>query len=98
MSSDLKPLGYSRTWFQLMIASLSVAEDPAENPPSKVAGERKSSSAEISVVPAGTSTWRVKPSSVSRRHLRVLLPAENFRPARSTTGPSGACSPGIHLG
>ena len=31
-----------------MMASLSVAEEPAENPPSKIAGERKSSSAETS--------------------------------------------------
>src|SRR6266702_4566163 len=98
MSSDFQPLGYSKTWFQLMMASLSVAEDPAENPPSKVAGERKSSSAVISVVPEGTSTWRVNPSFRSRRHFRDLPAAENFSPERSMTGPSGACSPGIHLG
>jgi hypothetical protein len=36
-----------------MMASLSVAEEPAENPPSKVAGERKSSSAETSVHACG---------------------------------------------
>ena len=81
-----------------MMASLSVAEEPAENPPSKVAGERKSSSAATSVAPAGTSTWRVNPSSRSRRHFRGFAPALNLRPARSMTGPSGACSPGIHLG
>ena len=48
--------------------------------------------------PAGTSTWMVQPSSRSRRHFSVLPPAVNFSPARSMTGPSGACSPGIHLG
>jgi len=32
MSSFFHPFGYSSTWFQLTIASLSVADDPDENP------------------------------------------------------------------
>src|SRR5215468_6375785 len=71
MSSAFQPLGYSNTWFQLMTASLSVAEDPEENPPANVAGERKSRSARTSFCPVGTSRLIVHPSSRSRRHLRV---------------------------
>ena len=34
----------------------------------------------------------------SRRHGTVVFPAVIFSPARSTTGPVGLCSPGIHFG
>jgi hypothetical protein len=62
-------------------------------------GRKKVEFGVTSVTPAGTSTWMVKPSSSIAAPLQSFAAGfENLRPARSMTGPSGACSPGIHFG
>src|SRR5690242_17962230 len=52
----------------------------------------------MDVVPGGTSTCTSNISSRSRRQLSSLPFALNLRPVRSTSGPLGMCSPGIHFG
>src|SRR5260370_10298412 len=89
--------GYSTTWFQLSRWSCVVAEAPEEKP-SGGAGITMSRRASSVLVPSGTVSWMEYISTRSRRHVSRCPLAENCSPVRSTMGPVGPCSPGIHLG
>jgi len=81
----------------LSTASFSDVDAPEENP-SSLGAERKSSSTSIPAAPFGTSTRNAVISPGSRLQERGFPPADTWRPATSTMGPVGPCSPGIHLG
>src|SRR4029077_5544191 len=96
--SEGVPAGYISPWFQLIIPSGEVADEPELKPPATSAGDRKSKDTSMEVTPCGTSTAIINNSTGSRRQTSVLPPPVIFKPTRSVTGPLGACSPGIHLG
>src|SRR5438270_14051332 len=79
------------------MSRLAVAEAPEEKPAGG-AGNTASSLACSVVTPAGTVRWKVYMSPRSGRHVRRCPLAVKTSPVKSTTGPVGPCSPGIHLG
>src|SRR6185437_15100074 len=89
--------GYSTTSFQLSKARLALVEAPAEKPEGGAVARKSSFTSSVDA-PCGTVTWKANIFTSSRTHASCCPLAVITSPARSLIGPSGSCSPGIHLG